>query len=280
MRRIDTQPGADAAAPALTAIADEALGAIAGGRQVAPFMSRAGGLTLSDAYGVLPLLRAAFEARGQTIVGRKIGFTNRSIWAQYGVYAPIWGYVTAATCHEFNEAEVSLARFAEPKIEPEIVFGFARAPAPGMDDAAILDCVAWVSLGYEIVQSIYPGWEFAAPDTVAANGLHGALLIGPRHDLAANKSEWLRTLTAFTLDLACDGELIERGSGANVLEGPLSTIRHLMNLLAGDPHNPPLGAGEIISTGTLTRAYPIKPGQSWTAIPHGIALEDIGVRFA
>jgi 2-oxo-3-hexenedioate decarboxylase len=280
MTRIETHPGVDPASPALTAIAAEALAALGSGRQVAPFTSRFGRLTLPDSYRVLPLLRAGFEARGETMVGRKIGFTNRTIWAQYGVYAPIWGYVTDATSHDLNAAEVSLARFAEPRIEPEIIFGLARAPSPGMDDAAILDCVSWVALGYEIVVSIYPGWRFAAPDTVAGNGLHGALLIGPRHDVAANKSEWLRTLSAFTVDLARDGELIERGSGANVLEGPLSTIRHLMTLLAGDPYNPALGAGEIISTGTLTRAYPVKPGESWTAMPHGIALGEIGVRFA
>ena len=264
----------------LNAIAAEVVATSGTGGSITPFTSRPYGLTPAEALRVLPLLRAGFEARGETIVGRKIGFTNRSIWAQYGVYAPIWGYVTDATSHDLGEGDVSLARFAEPKIEPEIIFGLARAPSPPMDDAAILDCVSWVALGYEIVQSIYPDWKFAAPDTVAGNGLHGALLIGPRHDAAANKSEWLRTLPAFTLDLACDGELIERGSGTNVLEGPLSTIRHLMALLADDPHNPPLGAGEIISTGTLTRAYPIKPGESWTATPHGIALEAIGVRFA
>ena len=271
---------AKTASTALDAIAAEVLAMLGSGRQVAPFTSRPGALTLPDAYRVLPLLRAGFEARGEAVVGRKIGFTNRSIWPQYGVYAPIWGYITDGTCHDLDGREFSLAAFAEPKIEPEIIFGFGQAPSPGMDDMAILDCMSWIALGYEIVQSIYPDWKFAAPDTVAGNGLHGALLIGPRHDVAANKSEWLRTLPAFTLDLACDGELIERGSGTNVLEGPLSTIRHLMALLADDPHNPPLGAGEIISTGTLTRAYPIKPGESWTATPHGIALEAIGVRFA
>jgi len=34
-------------------------------------------MTLADAYRVIPLLREAFEARGETITGRKIGFTNR-----------------------------------------------------------------------------------------------------------------------------------------------------------------------------------------------------------
>lgn len=175
---------------------------------------------------------------------------------------------------------LSLAAFAEPRIEPEIMFGLARAPARNMEDAAILGCIDWVALGYEIVHSIYPGWTFKAPDTVAANALHGALLVGPRHKIAPDETQWLRTLPAFTVALACDGKLIERGGGANVLEGPLSTIRHLIELLAEDPHNPPLAAGDIISTGTLTRAYPVRPGETWTATPDGIALETATLRFS
>jgi 2-oxo-3-hexenedioate decarboxylase len=40
------------------------------------------------------------------------------------------------------------------------------------------------------VQSIFPGWQFSAPDTVAAFGLHGALLIGPRHSIATHAEDW------------------------------------------------------------------------------------------
>jgi 2-oxo-3-hexenedioate decarboxylase len=46
--------------------------------------------------------------------------------------------------------------FVEPRIELEVMFGMKAAPRPSMSDAALLDCVQWVSLGYEIVQSIFP----------------------------------------------------------------------------------------------------------------------------
>jgi hypothetical protein len=52
-----------------------------------------------------------------------------------------------------------------------------------------------------------------------------------------------------------------------------------VGLLAADPVNPPLGANEIISTGTLTKAMPIAPGEVWTATPSGIALEGVSIRF-
>src|SRR6266478_10142436 len=125
------------------------------------------------------------EMRGEMPVGRKIGFTNRTAWAEYG---PMWGYVYNRTVH--NLAEIgdtfSLVGLVEPRIEPEIIFKLALAPAPGMDETALLACFDWVAHGFELVQSIFPGWKFSAPDTVAAFGLHGALLIGSRHSIAAS----------------------------------------------------------------------------------------------
>ncbi|MEO8738333.1 MAG: fumarylacetoacetate hydrolase family protein [Casimicrobiaceae bacterium] len=176
--------------------------------------------------------------------------------------------------------EVSLAGFAEPRIEPEIVFGLADAPASDMDDTHILGCIDWVAHGFEIVQSIYPGWKFAASDTVAACGLHAALLIGPRHDVASRRDEWRSTLGSFEIDLRCDGVTVDRGCAANVLDGPVSTLRHLINILARDPDASSLAAGEIVTTGTLTRALPIAPAQTWSTVLRGIELPGLQLRFS
>ena len=66
-----------------------------------------------------------------------------------------------------------------------------------------------------------------------------------RHEIGARADEWLRALTSFEIELFCDGRPMDKGHALNVLEGPLSTIRHVMDLLARDPDNPPLAAGEI-----------------------------------
>jgi len=264
----------------IDAIAAEAFGALENTRQIPPFSSRAGGLSVDDAYRVTPLVRRMYEAGGAKVLGRKIGFTNRTIWAQYGVYAPIWGYVFDRSVRDLAAVEtLRLAPFSEPRIEPEIMFGLSVAPAAAMDDAALLSCIEWVALGFEIVQSIFPGWKFAASDTVAANGVHGALLIGPRHPVQPRAAEWQRTLASFEIELGCDGRMIDRGHGGNVLDGPLSALRHLTGLLAADPLNPPLAAGEVVSTGTLTKAMPVAAGEVWTATPTGIALDAIQLRF-
>jgi hypothetical protein len=120
----------DKCAKDLKSIAAEAFTALGGARQIAPFSSRSSdSLSVDDAYRVTPLVRQMYEAGGARALGRKIGFTNRTIWAQYGVYAPIWGYVFDRTVHDLADAEtLPLAPFSEPRIEPEILFGLSAAP--------------------------------------------------------------------------------------------------------------------------------------------------------
>jgi len=294
-------------------VADQVLAALASGKQIAPFTAR-GGLSLADSYRVPPLLRAAFETRGERIRGRKIGFTNRGIWDQYGVHAPIWGYMTDRTVSDLAPSSsfrgasgtsepgiqepkskalagpalsarpgttaLKCADFAAPRIEPEIMFGLKTPPAPDTDESALLDCIDWLAAGYEIVQSIFPNWKFTPPDTVAANGLHGALVIGERHAVAPRKAQWLHELSTFTVDLTCNGKSIDHGAAGNVLGGPLLALKHLAGMLAQDRHNAPLAAGDIISTGTLTKAFPVAPGESWTATFAGIPLAPVTLAFA
>jgi 2-oxo-3-hexenedioate decarboxylase len=184
------------------------------------------------------------------------------MWKAFGIASPIWGYSTSRTTHDFANVQVMvLSDFSEPRIEPEIMFGLGAAPVSTMSDSALMDCLEWIALGYEIVQSIFPDWKFSASDTVAANGVHGALLIGTRHAIAPRSTEWQRELSSFEVELYCDNRLVQRGGGSLVLDSPLRALRHLVKLLTIDPHNPPLGAGEIVSTGTLTLAMPIKPGE-------------------
>jgi 2-oxo-3-hexenedioate decarboxylase len=266
----------------LQAIAAEAFAALDAGHQITPFSARLSAFDLDDAYRVTATIRQMRERRDELPVGRKIGFTNRTIWAEYNVYGPIWGYVYNRTVHDLAELgeTFSLGGLAEPRIEPEIVFKLAVAPAPGMDETALLACVDWVAHGFELVQSIFPGWKFSAPDTVAAFGLHGALLIGARYSIAADAEAWSRTLSSFEIDLKRDGTVVDHGRARNVLGGPVSALRHLVDILARDQVNPPLAAGELVTTGTLTRALPASAGETWTTELTGVALDGIRVRFA
>lgn len=264
-------------------IARDILAAVAERRQIAPVSERHPGFDLAFAYRVTAAARRLRESRGERVVGRKIGFTDRAMWAQFGVDAPIWGYMYDTTVRSVvgPDARFDPAPLLEPRIEPEIVFKLARTPEAGMDERDLLSCVEWVAHGFEIVHSPYTGWRFAAADAVAALGLHAVLLIGSPHQVTdANAERWQEKLAGFEITLLRNGVEVEHGRAANILgREPLSALRHLVQVLARDPENPAVAPGEIVSTGTLTRAFPIGPGEAWSTAIKGLPLPGLRLTF-
>ena len=263
------------------AIAREVLHALDSCEQIAPFSDRCSDFSIQHAYRVSAALRRLRSKRGERPAGRKIGFTNRNIWPEFNVDAPIWGDMYELTIRKLTQNDrFDLERVCEPLIEPEIALHLAHPPDPTMQERELFSCVDWIALGFEIVQSIYPGWKFRAADAIANGGMHQAFLVGePQAVTARNRDELFRSLPTALLVLRCDGHLMDEGRGENVLGGPLSALRHLVGLLADDPDNPPLASGEIVTTGTITRALPVKPGETWSAEISGLPLAEVRLRF-
>jgi len=273
----------------LTGIAHD-IGAIAGrliaaydsATTLAPITETDPGFDVPAAYEVLREIEARRLAAGWRPVGRKIGFTNRTIWPRYGVYLPMWAHVWAHTVHDAvaNRATLALAPFVQPRIEPEVVFKL-RAPVPVTDDAErVLACVEWIAPGFEIVQSHFPGWKFAAADCTAAFALHGALVVGtPLPVTDRNRATLAAALPTFTLTLRRAGAVIDTGVGANVLDSPALALVHLVRVLAQQPQFPPLAAGEVITTGTITDAWPVVAGETWTSDYGALGLPGVTLAF-
>jgi 2-oxo-3-hexenedioate decarboxylase len=72
---------------------------------------------------------------------------------------------------------------------------------------------------------------------------------------------------------------MDHGVGANALDHPALALAHLADVLSAQPMMEPLAAGEIITTGTLTAAFPIKPGETWTSRREGLPVDDLTVAF-
>src|SRR5262245_6319929 len=174
------------------------------------------------AYAIAWDVHARRRERGERPVGRKIGFTNRTIWAEYGVWAPIWGHVYDSTVRHAPDgvARLPVGHLLQPRIEPEIQLHFARTPPVTRDEAALLDCIDWIAHGFEIVQSVYPDWKFTKEDAIAAFALHGALVVG-RPVAVRDVDACAARLRTFTIALSSEDGQTVRGGGANVLDSPL-----------------------------------------------------------
>lgn len=268
-------------APDLHALAREMKATQDAAYQLEPFTARLPGFDLDAAYAVADLIHRARLAEGARPVGRKIGFTNPAMWAKYGVREPIWAYVYDTTVVHLDGTGAScrLARFVEPKIEPEIVLHFRSAPPLGADPAGVLNAIDWVAHGFEIVQSHFPGWKFQAPDTVADWALHATLLVGPPQPVARLGGDLVAALESSSLALSCDGQEVETGRGSNVLGSPLAAIAHLVSLLAKQTCYTPLQAGELVTTGTITTAQSVRAGETWQSELRGIPLPGLTVEF-
>ena len=255
-------------------IAGELLAALDRGATIPSIVARHPGFGWDEAYAVGVEILRLRRARGEKTVGRKIGFTNRNIWAEYGATAPIWAHVYDRTLvvAERNRATLSLKGSVRPRLEPEIAFRLKTPLAAGITDPArILESIEWVAPSFEIVDCHFADWKFQSADSAADFALHWRLVVGtPSPVLSAEIPKLVSQLHDCRVTLSRNGDLRDRGVGANALGHPAGALAHLAAVLSGQPQFAPLAAGEIITTGTLTAALPIRPGETWSSSYEGL----------
>lgn len=269
--------------------AHQLLDARADSRQLSPLTDDAP-LSIGDGYDIAKTILDVRIAQGEMMVGRKLGFTNRTIWPKYGerepIQAPIWGpmFDTTVRYATGNAGVQSLAGAVQPRLEPEVVFKLGRTPGPDSSMEELADCIEWMAHAFEIVACPFPGWKFEAADAVAAFGLHGTLIVGEPANLAPRARRKLAGVlshASVSLSGSRNGAFSLRaaGFGSDVLDSPVHALWHAHQLLKAQPQFPPLAAGEIVSTGTWTDAWPIEPGQTWTSAFSGVLLPGLTVSF-
>lgn len=219
-------------------------------------------------------------------VGRKIGFTNQKIWSEYNVNEPIWGYLWEQSTHhrrrnDMHKIGVSFRTMAfQPRIEPEIILGLSKRPHSSMTEKEALSCVDWVAHGFELVISLFKDWKFTVADAVATNALHKSLVIGTKLYLADQDPDAIVSqLKNFTIDLYVNDKQVDSGAGSNVLGSPIKALLYLCEMLENQTLHPQLMPGEIIATGTLTKAMPIGLGDQWSTRLEGIDLQPMSLKI-
>jgi 2-keto-4-pentenoate hydratase len=255
-------------------IARELLDALDKGGTIPSIVERNPGFDWEQGYAVAAEILRLRRARGERTVGRKIGFTNRNIWAEYGATAPIWAHVYDRTLvyAAGNRATVSLDGSARPRLEPEIAFRLKAALSAGLDDPTrILEAVEWLAPSFEIVDCHFADWKFKPADSAADFSLHWRLIVGTPHVIRdADRPALARQLRDCRVTLSKDGVVADRGIGANALGHPAVAMAHLAAVLASQPQFESLAPGEVITTGTLTAAMPNRPGEVWSSSYQGL----------
>ncbi len=194
---------------------------------------------------------------GWPALGWKIAATSAAGQKHIGVDGPLAGRLLEGKLHE-SGAELPAAHLHMAVVEAEFVFRLADGlPARGRDYSAqdVVAAAAALHIGIEVPDSRFEDFTVVgAAQLIADNACTEYFVLGE----AAPESWRGIDLAGHHVSLAINGETAAEGSGANVLGDP----RHALAWLANDriTQGAPLGAGEIVTTGTCIVPAAIKPG--------------------
>ncbi len=252
-----TESQAPSSLSELAAIADEA----ARTATAIPQFTHSQPLGVEDAYAIQAQSFARRMARGERMVGIKMGLTSRAKMIQVGVDEVIWGRLSDAM-RVVDGAEVALSRYVHPRLEPEIAF-LMGAPLSGkVSGAEALAAVAGVAAAGEIIDSRFENFSFALPDVVADNSSSSGFVVGKWNDRSTS-------IQNLGMVLEEDGRPAQIGSSAAILGDPVRSLVEASRMVG--EAGLVLQEGWIVLAGGATAAIPLQAGSSYR-----IVVEDLG----
>ncbi|MCF8589189.1 2-keto-4-pentenoate hydratase [Gordonia liuliyuniae] len=211
-------------------------------------------LDVAGAYRVQDHLVDLRRARGESVVGVKLGFTSKAKMAQMGVSDVIVGRLTDAM-QIADDGVTDLSRYIHPKVEPEVAYRISRdvdIDDPSLDILAHIDAMA---AALEVIDSRYLNFSFTYADVVADNTSAAGFAVGEWTPLgdAGDRAVTLRA-----------GDVETTGSTAAILDDPVNALHALADMCRR--HRIELRAGHIVLAGAATAAIPLDDGDVTCAV--------------
>lgn len=209
-------------------------------------------LSESEAYEVQALSLAERYARGEHLVGLKLGFTSKAKMEQMGVHDMIWGRLTDQMYLD-GGGTLDMDKFIHPRVEPEICFRVAKDLKWPMSREELTEYFDGVAPALEVIDSRYENFKFSLEDVIADNCSSAAFAVGPwmsPHTLLAN----------LQIDLVVDGEVVQSGNSDAILGDPWESALAAARL--AHQYGQPVLAGSYIMAGAATSAVYLQKGQS------------------
>ncbi len=218
--------------------------------------SEFGPLSVDQAYEVQARVVALRVEAGERQVGWKVGATSFAILEQFKdmIDGPSYGALMSATT--FSDPEyVRAGDFFTIGLEPEIGVVLDKPlRGPGVTNVDVLGAAAGVVAAVEILDGrIEPDSGGGLSDGTADNACHGASVLGTLMRPARGFDFIHEGAVARN-----NGRLFASACGAEALGNPLSVVSWLANELA--KHGRQIEAGQVISTGSLTKVLPAEAG--------------------
>ena len=212
-------------------------------------------ITWDEALDVQWEIRRRKEARGNKIVGLKMGLTSRAKMLQMGVETPCYGFL-ADYFSIPDGGDVKISELIHPKVEPEIAFVTKKElSGPGCHIGEVLSAIDFVVPAVEIIDSRYKDFKFDLKSVIADNSSSSRFVTGGR--MRPVEELDLKTLGVV---VEINGEVVDLGAGAAILGHPAASVAMLANLLA--ERDEVIPAGTFIMAGAITPAIAVKAGDN------------------
>ena len=222
--------------------------ALLGRREIPPLTKTHGDFDLEMAYSIQRAGLSLRCARGERVVGYKMGLTSEAKRAQMSLASPIHGYLTDAM--RVHEA-VRVGTGVHPKIEPEIAFVTGRELKGTVTRDEALRACAGVAPALEILDSRFVGFKyFSLPDVVADDCSSFCFALG---DLVAPCE-----VGDLLMRMSIDGRVVQEARSSAISGHPVDSLVQLCAMLA--LHGKSLPAGSIVLAGAATVAEPLGAG--------------------
>jgi 2-keto-4-pentenoate hydratase len=212
-------------------------------------------LDIDDAYAIQRAGTELRVARGEKVVGWKLGYTSSAMRAQMGIEDPNFGPLTDAMLLAHDGA-VS-ASLIQPRVEPEIGLRFAQPLTGEVTPDDVLGAVVEAFACLEVVDSVYPEYQFRLEDNTADGSSAAQVVVGP----ALHGLDRLETVAVVLLH---NGEHVGSAMGSAASGHPAVGVVWLVEQLTRQGRL--LRAGDIVITGGLTRAVPLEFGDHIEAV--------------
>ena len=216
------------------------------GVTLSPFAERQG-LDLAGAYEVQNALVQRRVARGETVVGVKMGYISAVVSGE--MERPNFGWLTDAM--DVGDQPMERRRFIHPKVEPEVAIRLRRDLAGPIDRAAVLEAIGAAAPALEVVDSRFHEYRYTVADNTADNGLAAGFVVG-------TWLPWPQQVAGLTVRLSVNGAPFDTASSDVILGDPLRSLEWAARL--GQELGRPLRAGMIVLTGGITASHAIAAG--------------------
>jgi len=234
------------------------LGAYVTGVPIEPISGGPDSVTVGEAYAIQLAQVDRWRRDGRLVRGHKIGLTSAAMQEQLGIDQPDYGHLFADMFFPPGEP-VPVARFLQPRAEPEIAFVLAGELAgPGVTVEDAVAAVGAVHPALEIIDSRIADWRIGLVDTIADNASSGGVVLGAEA-LPVSATDLAGVRCAF----AVNGAVVATGLGSDVEGTPLGALTWLANRLGALGHR--IEAGHVVLSGSLTKAVPVGAGDVVTA---------------